>query len=126
VAFGLGALGTALAVWFQTWTGAVSWPLNVGGRPLNSLPAYVPVAFEVMVLSAGLGVVLAFLLRCRLFPGKRPAPPSGVTDDRFVLIVVEDNAAFDPDAARRLFQVCRAVAVEEWQDPAGWPGKEAV
>jgi hypothetical protein len=117
VAFLLGALGTALALWFQSWTSAVSWPLNVGGRPLRSWPAFVPVAFEVMVLSAGLGVVLALLVRCKLFPGKRPTRPlSGVSDDRFVLLLEEADAAFDAAGVRRVLLECGAVAVEEWEE----------
>src|SRR5262245_18811767 len=65
-----GAIGVAIALWFQHWAMSVDWPINVGGRPWNSLPAFVPVAFEVMVLFAGLGVVLAFFIRSRLYPGK--------------------------------------------------------
>ena len=54
-AFCVGVLGSALALWFQFWTTAWDWPLNVGGQPWNSLPAFVPVTFEIMVLFAGLG-----------------------------------------------------------------------
>jgi molybdopterin-containing oxidoreductase family membrane subunit len=105
--FAAGLFGVTFALAFQFWTMAYDWPINVGGKPWNSLPAYVPVAFEVMVLLAGLGVVGAFLLRCRLFPGKYaafpiagnaetgdgrlaekvPVPCVGVTDDRFVLVL---------------------------------------
>ena len=50
IVFALGLLGAGLKVWFEFWTTAVDWPLNVGGKPFNSLPAFVPVTFEVMVL----------------------------------------------------------------------------
>jgi len=82
-----GTVGAGLALWFQFWTSAVDWPLNVGGKPFNSLPAFVPVTFELCVLLAGLGVVAALFLRCRLWPG-RPArlPDARATDDRFVLV----------------------------------------
>ncbi len=58
-------------LWFQWWTSAVSWPLNVGGKPWNSLPAFVPIIFEGMVLAAGLGTVFALLVVARLRPGKQ-------------------------------------------------------
>ena len=77
VCFLCGAAGAALAVWAQFWTSAVDWPLNVGGKPFNSLPAFVPVIFEVCVLLAGLGVVGALLLRCRLWPGRESVVPPG-------------------------------------------------
>src|SRR5260370_20334631 len=56
--FAFGLLGVASALGFQFWTMAIDWPLHVRGQPWNSLPAYVPIAFECMVLGAGLGVVL--------------------------------------------------------------------
>src|SRR6516165_10545835 len=83
--FGLAVVGATSKLAFQFWAMAVDWPVNVGGKPWNSFPAYVPVTFEVMVLLAGLGVVLAFLLRCGLLPGRRATPVfPGVTDDTFV------------------------------------------
>ena len=36
---GMGVAGLVFATWFQFWTTARSWPINVGGRPWNSLPA---------------------------------------------------------------------------------------
>jgi mono/diheme cytochrome c family protein len=117
-----GALGVALAFWAQYWTMTIDWPLNVGGRPWNSLPAFVPVAFEVMVLFAGLGVVLAFLAVCRLFPGKHAVlPVDGVTRNRFALLVSEGDAAFDPAAIRLVFQDCGALHTEEREVEEGQP-----
>ena len=109
---GLGAFGLAFATWLQFWTTARSWPINVGGRPWNSLPAFVPVMFELMVLCAGVGVVVTFLIARRLGPWRRPdivdprAPP-----DRFVLVLAAGAA--DPRAVRQLFDSCRAVSFEE-------------
>lgn len=114
ICFLAAAVGAILKLWFEFWTTMVDWPVNVGGKPWNSLPAFVPVTFEVMVLSAGLTTVFAFLLISRLWPGKPPVLPApGVTDDRFVLVVEEADAAFDVAEVRRLFQRCNAVAVEE-------------
>lgn len=87
VCLACGALGAGVALWFQFWTSAVDWPLNVGGKPFNSLPAFVPVTFELCVLLAGLGVVAALLIRCRLWPGRRVSLPDvRATNDRFVLV----------------------------------------
>lgn len=109
-AFLCGALGVALALGFQFWASSIDWPINVGGRPWNSLPAFVPVIFEMMVLFAGLGVVAAFLLVCRLFPGKKPDLLfPGVTDNHFVLVLQERDSTFDADVAQRLLQSYHAV-----------------
>jgi hypothetical protein len=83
-----GLFGVAGALVFQFWSTTLSWPLNVGGQPWNSLPAFVPVTFEAMVLCGGLGMVLAWLLRSGFYPGKEPALPRlGETDNHFVLVL---------------------------------------
>lgn len=109
-----GAVGVALALWFQFWTMAWNWPLDVGGRPWNSLPAFVPVTFESMVLLAGLGLVFAWLFRCRLYPGKNAVLPlTGLTDDRFAIVLCIPGAAVEAAAVRQLLHECHAVSLEE-------------
>jgi mono/diheme cytochrome c family protein len=122
ICFIAGLLGTAFALWFQHWTMAIDWPMNVGGKPRNSLPAYVPIAFETMVVFAGLGVVFALLLRCRLFPGKHAAPlGQGATNNRFVLVLDNLDDPVDANAARNLFGHFHAVTAETRDDPPGEP-----
>ena len=109
-----GLAGAVFMLWFQPWTSAVSWPLNVGGKPWNSLPAFVPIIFEGMVLAAGLGMVFALLVVARLRPGKKTLPiVPGVLDDRFALVVEETDATFDPAAVGEMLRDYHAVEVEE-------------
>jgi hypothetical protein len=117
-AFVCGLVGVLAALWFQFWVSARDWPLNVGGRPWNSWPAFVPVTFEMMVLCAGLGVVLAWLVVCGLYPGKEanvPAPK--VTDNRFVLQVQEPMPYTDADVIHRVFRECNVCDLEERGTP---------
>lgn len=114
VCFALGLSGAALKVWFEYWTSAVDWPINVGGKPWNSLPAFVPITFEVMVLFAGLSTVFAFFLVSRLYPGKKAViSDKGTTDDRFALVLEECDATFDPNEVRILLESYGAVEVTE-------------
>lgn len=109
-----GLAGAVFMLWFQHWTSAVNWALNVGGKPWNSLPAFVPIIFEGMVLAAGLGTVVALLAVARLRPGKKTTPiVPGVLDDRFVLVIEETDATFDPAVAGDLLRGYHAVEVEE-------------
>ncbi len=121
-----GFAGASFMLWFQWWTSAVSWPLNVGGKPWNSLPAFVPITFEGMVLVAGLGTVFALLLITRLRPGKhsRPIVP-GVVDDHFALLIDEIDATFDTVAINDLLRSCHAIEVSErvLEDESPPPGK---
>jgi hypothetical protein len=108
-----GAAGAVLAMWFQFWATAWSWPINVGGRPWNSLPAFVPVVFECMVLLAGFSLLFAWLVRCRLYPGKEAVVPlPRLTDDRFV-VVLRDPGAPATGEARQMLHACHAVGLEE-------------
>jgi hypothetical protein len=110
VCFLAGATGAVTAMGFQLWASVVSWPLNVGGKPFASYPAFIPITFELTVLSAALMSAAAFLFRSRLFPGRTTAEaahvPLRVTDDRFALVVA------DGDAARALLRGAGAVALE--------------
>src|SRR5262245_43038261 len=88
VCFGLGLFGAGAMLAFQYWSNTVSWATNVGGRPWNSLPAYVPITFEVMVLCAGLGTVIAFLYVAGLRPWNKPVIPDvRALDDKFALVL---------------------------------------
>src|ERR1051325_1163195 len=59
-------LGGVLGFGLQYWCSAVNYPINVGGRPLNSWPAFIPITFELTVLIASLSAVLAMLVFNRL------------------------------------------------------------
>lgn len=114
IVFALGVLGAGLKVWFEFWTTAIDWPLNVGGKPFNSLPAFVPVTFEVMVLFAAVGAVLSFFFVCRLFPGKKSLMPvPGVTDNRFAVVLEETDSRFEAGEVQKVFEGLHAVHVEE-------------
>lgn len=104
VCLGFALFGLLFALWLQFWIGSIDWPLNVGGRPFNSLPAYLPVTFELTVLFGGLGVVFVMLFRNKLFPGKmeKLIHPT-VTDNRFVIALEERDAGFDPGEVDELW-----------------------
>jgi molybdopterin-containing oxidoreductase family membrane subunit len=94
VCFAGGLLGAAGMLLFQQWATAVSWPINVGGKPWNSVPAFIPVTFESMVLCAGVGTVVAFLWRAGLRLGRQsPLSDLRVTDDRFAVVIRPGKAA---------------------------------
>jgi mono/diheme cytochrome c family protein len=108
-----GVLGAAGGLTFQAWTSAVSWPLDIGGKPLLAWLAFVPVAFELMVLGAAAGAGLAFLILSRLRP--RWGPP-GLRDtwphDRFVLEVAASGEA-RLETAHSLLRALGAVVISE-------------
>lgn len=111
-----GVLGGGLKLAFQTWVHVVDWPYNIGGKPQLSFPAMVPVTFEITVLVASFATLGALFVGRRLYPRlRRPAevpeqPHPAVTDDRFVVLVLERDAGFAPEGFRRL---CAELAPEQ-------------
>jgi hypothetical protein len=100
-----GLVGLAFGWVLQVWTSAHDWPLNVGGKPVNSTPAFVPVAFELTILLAGLGVVAGFLFgERRRTPVPRATFAGRATDDLFVVSIGARDATFDGEALGRAYR----------------------
>jgi hypothetical protein len=113
ICFALGLAGAGFKIWFQFWASTVDWPVNVGGKPWNSLPAFVPVTFEVMVLLAGLGAVALFLARLRLFSGGRSASPyARVFDDGFALRILVSRAGEELRLVEEALEACGALRID--------------
>jgi hypothetical protein len=88
----LGAIaGCATGFFGQWWISAVDYPINAGGRPLASFPAFVPVTFELTILFGALATVLGLFLRARLGAlwsrVDEPGMLEGASIDRYVLAV---------------------------------------
>ncbi len=83
-----GITGTATAVGFITWALTVDWQINFGGKPFFSLPAWVPIMFELTVLFSAVGMVLTFCWLCQLAPFvKKDHFNLRSTDDTFVMAI---------------------------------------
>jgi len=115
VTLAAGALGLALGLGFQYWSAGSDWPLNVGGKPLDSLPAFVPVAFETTILLGGLGTALALFARSRLWPGRRRHAEllRRTTDDRHALILRQADARLSDGSYRELLVEHGALEVRQ-------------
>lgn len=88
VGFVCGVIGALVAFGFQVWCFVVDYPLLIGGKPYMSIPSFIPITFELTVLFAALGMVLAFFLSSHLGPGARNRIyDERTTDDRFLVIV---------------------------------------
>jgi len=80
--------GTATAVGFISWVFTYDWPLNIGGKPHFSLPAWIPITFELTVLFSAVGMVLTFCYLCQLSPFvKKHHFHPRATDDLFVMAI---------------------------------------
>jgi hypothetical protein len=108
-----GALGLVFGLTLQVWTSAYDWPLNVGGKPFNSFPLFIPVTFELTVLFSGLIAIGVLFARNRMWLFSKRRVFERVTDDRFVLVLKQSDASFDIDKAARLFARHNVINVVE-------------
>ena len=118
---GGGILGALTGFGMQYFGAAIHYPINVGGRPLNSWPAFIPITFEVTILFAALTAVLGMLALNGL---PRPHHPvfsvpgfELASRDRFFLMLLHYDPSFDADRALATLRATRALSVQEVPHP---------
>ena len=100
-----GIIGGCTGYLMQYWMAAVDYPLNIGGKPPHSWPAFIVITFEMTILFAGISAVLGMLALNGLPMPYHPVfnVPEFVraSRDRFFLVVDGADAKFDDSATRR-------------------------
>ena len=106
--FAGGVVGAGFGYFIQYWAEVLSYPLNVGGRPHNSWPAFVVSTFELTVLFALATGFFAFLAACRLprlyHPIFTTIEFERASRDRFVLCVGAGDPSFELEHVRRILR----------------------
>lgn len=90
-----GLTGCSFGVWFTWWTSAVDWPLIVGGKPFWSLPAFIPIIFELTILFSALGSVGALFFVCGLPKVNPPVGDKDLTCHKFGVFVSSLDKKYD-------------------------------
>lgn len=113
VTFIFGLIGFSFGAWFTWWTSAVDWPVIIGGKPMWSLPAFIPIMFELTVLFAALSSVGALIYICGLPKLNPPIIDPDLTSHKFALFVSESDAGYNPAKLEQLFKELGAVEVKK-------------
>lgn len=113
-----GLLGACAGYLLQWYPSVIDYPWNVGGRPLHSWPAFVPITFESMVLCAASTAALAMILANGLPRLHHPvfdAPHfRRASTDRFFLAILDgDSAPNDPQTTRDFLRSTGSLRVSE-------------
>jgi len=112
-----GLCGVAFGFTLIWYTATIDYPLNVGGKPFNSLPSYIPISFECTVLFSALTAVFGMLA-----VNKLPKPYHSIfntpgferaSQDRFFLAIEADDPAYDLKTTKEFLSGMHPVSVNE-------------
>lgn len=115
-----GLCGGIGAFLLQYWVSAIAYPINVGGRPFNSWPAFIPVMFELTVLIGGISAIVGMLalngLPMPYHPVFNVPEFRRASRDRFFLSVEATDPKFDLETTKQFLQRLTPHEVSEVDD----------
>jgi hypothetical protein len=116
VVFGAGLTGCAAGIGLQWFTNAFNYQFPISGKPMFSLPANIPIAFEMTILFAAISALIGMLAFNGLPRLSHPLHSSRLikraTDDLFLVSIEAGDPAFDPVTTRELLESLGAMSVE--------------
>jgi Protein of unknown function (DUF3341) len=112
-----GILGGLTGFGMCWYANVLNYPLNIGGRPHNSWPAWIPITFELTVLFAALTAAIGMLYLNGLprlhHPIFNTPNFNRATHDRFFLCIEATDPQFDPPAVHEFLKSLHPLAIEE-------------
>ena len=112
-----GLTGACVGMGMQLFCSGVYYPWNVGGRPYASIPSFLPITFECMVLFSAFTAVFGMFGLNGLPRPHHPAFASArferVTDDKFFIMVEATDPKFDLEKTKALLTGAGATLIEE-------------
>lgn len=115
--FGGGLIGAFSGITLEWYTATIDYPMNVGGKPFFSVPAFFPVAYETTILFAALTAVFSMLALNglpRLYHSIFNTPGfDRASQDRFFLAIEADDKLYDPVETKRFLNDLGPLTISE-------------
>ena len=103
-----GFIGVGVALLMQGWMSAIDYPVRIGGKPMFSWPAFVPITFELFVLFAALATMGSMLALCKLGRWYSPLHDAGIMEEvmshRYAVVLEAKDSRFSDEGARALLE----------------------
>jgi hypothetical protein len=113
VAFTMAVIGCSSGWLLTWWTSAVNWPLNIGGKPMHSLPAFIPIMFELTILFSALSSVAALFYACGLPKIDPPTIHPDLTCSKFGIFIPSTDAGYDEGKIEALYKSLNASLIKK-------------
>ena len=120
IVFVAGVMGAAVGLTLTIWTMSIAYPFLISGKPLNSIPAWIPVVFECTILLSAFAATFGMLVLNKLPMLYNPLLQverfRRATDDRFFVVVDARDDRFDEAKTSQMLEDLGASAVETVKD----------
>lgn len=113
VAFTMGLAGLAGGLGLTYWTSAVDWAVNVGGKPFFSLPAFIPIMFELTILFSALSSVAALFYACGIPRMDPPVIDPDLSCHKFAIFIPQNDTGYDEAKIESMFKELGATEVKK-------------
>jgi Protein of unknown function (DUF3341) len=112
ITFIFGLMGCSFGAWFTWWTFCVDWPINIGGKPYFSFPAYIPIIFECTILFGALSSVGALFAICGLPAVEPPIIDPDLSSHKFALFIPLGENGMDAPRLEKLLRDLGAAEIK--------------
>jgi hypothetical protein len=116
VTFAAGVFGLLAALALVYYTSVIDWPINVGGKPMFSLPAFIPIMFELTILFAALCSVGAMFVLCKMPRIDPPVIDKDLTCHKFAIFIPENDVGYNQERVEKMLKDLGADEVKKMAD----------
>ncbi len=113
VTFAAALFGMLAGLAMTYYMSVADWPINIGGKPLFSLPAFIPIIFELTILFSALCSVVALFVVCKMPRVDPPTIDKDLTSHKFAIFIPENDVGYNQEQVERLFRELGAAEVKK-------------
>jgi hypothetical protein len=111
-AYFYGLFGAISILGFLFYTSVISWPINYGGKPVNSFPSFIIITLVLTIFTITVLSLLTFSIEGKLYPGQKAKIVDYKATDNHFVVVIRDDKDYHHEAGS-IMKVAGAVEIKE-------------